>query len=91
VSCLIRHIHLDLTKATAFNLSLSQFVTGWTVLETSLGAIARLKDFETETKVEAKEGEYFDPPENWPARGLIQVDKVTAAYKFVCKIQEHSL
>ena len=71
----------------AFNVSLSQFVTGWTLLETSLGAIARLRDFERDTKVEAKEGEDFEPPENWPSRGLIQIENLTAAYKFVPQFQ----
>jgi hypothetical protein len=53
------------------------------MLETSLGAIARLRDFEIETKAEAKEGENLIPPQNWPSRGLIQIEDVTAAYKFV--------
>jgi ABC-type multidrug transport system fused ATPase/permease subunit len=67
----------------AFNASLTWFVTGWTMLETSLGAISRLKDFEAETKTEAQEGENTNPPENWPSRGLIQIQNITAAYKFV--------
>jgi ATP-binding cassette subfamily C (CFTR/MRP) protein 1 len=51
------------------------------MLETSLGAIARLRDFEIETKTEAKEGESFVPPEDWPTRGLVQIDHLTASYK----------
>ena len=53
------------------------------MLETSLGAISRLKDFEAETEKEGKEGENINPPENWPSKGLIQIQNVTAAYKFV--------
>jgi len=70
---------------------LTQFITGWTVLETSLGAIARLKDFEAETKIEALEGEDSIPPENWPSRGLIEIQNVTATYKYVSRIKAFNL
>jgi ATP-binding cassette subfamily C (CFTR/MRP) protein 1 len=75
----------------AFNVSLTSFITGWTLLETSLGAIARLKDFEAETKVEALEGEDYKPPEDWPSRGLIEIQNVTAAYKYVSRIESFYL
>lgn len=53
------------------------------MLETSLGAIARLRDFETHTEVEEKAGETAIPPKNWPSRGLIEIEDLTASYKFV--------
>jgi ATP-binding cassette subfamily C (CFTR/MRP) protein 1 len=70
----------------AFNVSLSQFINGWTVLETALGAIARLRLFEIETPVEAKEGEDFEPPEDWPSKGLIEIRDVTAYHKYCISI-----
>jgi hypothetical protein len=63
-------------------LSVSAFVSGWTVLETSLGAIARLRNFEANTKVEAQEGEDTEPPIDWPSKGLVEIKNVTAAYKY---------
>jgi len=51
------------------------------VLETSLGAIARLKDFEAETEVEDKPCENITPPEHWPSRGLLEIEAVTVEYK----------
>ena len=55
-------------------------MAGWTVLETSLGAIARLRDFEAETKVEAKDGEEIEPAKDWPSNGLIEFQNLTASY-----------
>lgn len=83
VSGLIFCKRRELIEVTAFSESLSQTVTGWTMLETSLGAIARLRDFERDTKVEAEGGEDFDPPEKWPSSGLVEIENVTASYKFV--------
>jgi ATP-binding cassette subfamily C (CFTR/MRP) protein 1 len=51
------------------------------MLETSLGAISRLRTFEKETPVEAKEGEDHDSPANWPSKGLIEIKDVFVHYK----------
>lgn len=51
------------------------------MLETSLGAIARLKDFETETEDENKACENILPPEDWPSRGLLEIEAVCVEYK----------
>jgi hypothetical protein len=75
------HYHALLTYVIAFNLSLSAFLSGWTVLETSLGAIARLKDFEAETGDENKPWENIVPSENWPSRGLLEIEAVCVEYK----------
>lgn len=52
------------------------------MLETSIGAIARLRDFEATTEVEDKEGEDLNPPEDWPSRGLLEIEDVTTHYKY---------
>ena len=51
------------------------------MLETSLGAIARLKDFETETEFEDKPCENTAPPEDWPSRGLLEIEAISVEYK----------
>lgn len=51
------------------------------MLETSLGAITRLRDFELTTEVEAKEGEDHTPPDTWPSQGLIEIENISASYK----------
>ena len=63
-----------------FNNSLTQFVHGWTMLETSLGAIARLRNFEADTAIEAKEGEDGEPLSDWPAKGAIEFQNLTASH-----------
>ena len=64
-------------------MNLSSLVIGWTQLETSLGAIARLRVFESETPNEAKESENVEPPAAWPSRGAIEFRSVTASHKYV--------
>ncbi|KAL5325572.1 hypothetical protein ACEPPN_006700 [Leptodophora sp. 'Broadleaf-Isolate-01'] len=65
----------------SFNLSLSAVLSGWTTLETSLGAIARSKDFEAETEVEDKLYEVIKPTKDWPTQGLLEIESISAEYK----------
>lgn len=57
----------------------------WTQLETSLGAIARIKNFEESTAVEAQEGEDEDAPDNWPPQGKIEIKNISASYDSTSK------
>ncbi len=66
-----------------FNQSLSMLIDSWTGLETSLGAIARLKSFLAETQGEDLEGEDQTPAAEWPQLGSVQLQDVTANYKSV--------
>lgn len=52
-----------------------------TLLETSIGAVSRVKTFATDTQSEALPAEIVLPPEDWPARGLIEFRGVSASYK----------
>ncbi|RYP77563.1 hypothetical protein DL770_007064 [Monosporascus sp. CRB-9-2] len=52
----------------------------YTQLETSIGAIARIKTFSETVKPEDQEGEDIVPPEEWPPRGEILLKGVLAAY-----------
>lgn len=74
-------IGLALLNVMEFNTSLSMLVNSWTGLETSLGAIARLKTFVAETKTEDRDGEDGKLPENWPQSGAIKMERVTAKYE----------
>jgi len=67
----------------AFNTVMSQLISGYTQLETSLGSIARLRDFERDVVPEAKEGEDLEPPPSWPDRGQIEFRHVTVSHKLV--------
>lgn len=76
-------IGLALLNVMEFNQSLSMLVKSWTGLETSLGAIARLKSFLADTRAEGSEQDDVSPPSSWPDRGAIQINSITAKYKSV--------
>ncbi|KAL9106868.1 MAG: hypothetical protein Q9187_008507 [Circinaria calcarea] len=70
-------IGIALNNVLGFNISLANLVNSWTTLETSLGAISRLKSFEKETKVESQPGESDEPPGQWPTNGSIEIRNVS--------------
>lgn len=63
-----------------FNESLANIIKDWTVLETSFGAIARLKSFAAHTASENLPRETELAPDNWPSRGAIEFTNVSASY-----------
>ena len=73
-------IGIALNNVLGFNQSLRVLVESWTQLETSLGAIARLKNFEQTTTPEDKSEESGTPPSSWPEKGKIEFRDVTASY-----------
>jgi len=76
-------IGLAMLNIINFNTSLSQLINSWTNLETSLGAIARLRSFLAETPRESQEGERQVPPPGWPTGGAIEFRNITASYRYV--------
>lgn len=73
-------IGLALVNLLDFSQTLTLVIDQWTQLETSLGAIARLKWFVNNTPNENKESEKENPPADWPAQGAIEFDNVSASY-----------
>ncbi|KAH8707201.1 ABC transporter ecdL [Beauveria bassiana] len=73
-------IGLALINVISFNFTLSSVIVLWTQLETSLGAIARLKWFNRYTPNENKPEEIEMPAADWPSQGQIELDNVVAAY-----------
>ncbi|PHH63516.1 hypothetical protein CDD81_5797 [Ophiocordyceps australis] len=71
---------VSLNNTLAFSGSLSSLVSGWTMLETSLGSISRLMHFEATVKPEDKSQETYQPSNKWPERGAIEFRKVTAVH-----------
>lgn len=59
---------------------LNSVVQCWVQLETSLGAVKRLKEFGETAGSEDRVGEDLRPDEQWPKRGEIVVDGVDASY-----------
>ncbi|WEW60177.1 hypothetical protein PRK78_005662 [Emydomyces testavorans] len=73
-----------LNTILVLNQSLQRLITSWTSMETSLGAIARVKSLIASTPTENQPGEDRKPPATWPNRGEIQFESVSASYDGVC-------
>lgn len=71
----------SLVTLMSFGGSLSGLIAAYTRLETSVGAIARLKAFNDNTKPEDKEEEGIVPPEQWPQFGAVELKGVSANYE----------
>jgi ATP-binding cassette subfamily C (CFTR/MRP) protein 1 len=71
---------VSLSAVVTFNASLASLLQWWTTMETSLGAVARVKVFEEGTLSENKEEETFIPADDWPTLGFIEFKDVSASY-----------
>lgn len=54
-------------------------VTSWTSLETSIGAVARVRRFLFDTPSEDRVS--YDMPANWPHSGKVEFKDVTVSYE----------
>ncbi|KAG9688411.1 P-loop containing nucleoside triphosphate hydrolase protein, partial [Aureobasidium melanogenum] len=70
-----------LTQIISFTTNLKYLIMFWTQLESSLGAVARIRQFEKETVAEDQETETHDPSFDWPTRGSIKISNLSAKYK----------
>lgn len=69
----------SLVTIMLFSENLMVLVQFWTMFETSIGAIARLRAFSA-VKSEDHEGEDVRPDAAWPSRGAITLESVSASY-----------
>ncbi|RAK74447.1 putative multidrug resistance protein [Aspergillus fijiensis CBS 313.89] len=72
-------IGLALNSILGFNATFQMLFTFWTTLETSLGAIARIKSTAQLTPQET-DGDATAPPTTWPRHGEIVFQQVNAAW-----------
>ncbi|KAK1458226.1 ABC transporter [Colletotrichum melonis] len=74
-------IGVSMVLVLGFNNSLATTIKNWTALETSIGAVARIREFAQTTPSEERElGSSGVPPERWPMQGRIAFESVTARY-----------
>ncbi|KAF4853365.1 ABC transporter atnG [Colletotrichum siamense] len=73
-------IGMALNLVLVVNSTLLSFVSAFTNLEVSLGAISRLKNLEEQTPKEDKPGEDYIPKLPWPSAGVVEINDVTVAY-----------
>ncbi|RAH58571.1 ABC multidrug transporter [Aspergillus piperis CBS 112811] len=73
-------VGLGLLNIMSFNENLSELVLVWSLTETSLSALARVRDFVEETESEEKDSEVNSPLTAWPQYGAVEFDNFAAAY-----------
>ncbi|KAH7381027.1 ABC transporter [Cadophora sp. MPI-SDFR-AT-0126] len=73
-------IGIALNVVLLANQSLLKLVESWTIMETSLGAISRLRAFEKDVQPESQPGEDLRPDSEWPSRGSITFDNMSATH-----------
>jgi ABC-type multidrug transport system fused ATPase/permease subunit len=71
----------SLVTLMSFGENLSGIVIYYTRLETSIGAIGRLRTFNETVKPEDRDEEDITPPERWPYSGEIELQGISASYK----------
>jgi len=64
-----------------FGVFLTFLIIAWTNLETSIGAVARLKALGEVVRPESLPGEDVEPPDEWPTRGKINIRNLSASYE----------
>ncbi|KAF7857097.1 uncharacterized protein EAF02_011330 [Botrytis sinoallii] len=74
------YVGLALLNVMTFNQSLTLIIKEWTLMETAVGAVSRLKSFAATTVSENLPSEVESVPENWPAFGAIEFKNVKASY-----------
>lgn len=76
-------IGLAMINIIGFNQSLAMLINSWTTLETSLGAVSRVRDFvlNTPTEDNNQDDGDFAKPHEWPSRGAIKFEDVSVCHR----------
>ncbi|RFU28640.1 hypothetical protein B7463_g7701, partial [Scytalidium lignicola] len=73
-------VGVALVNVVNFNTSIKDLITYWTSLETSIGAVSRIRTFATVTESENLPTEKTNPPSDWPTEGSILIQDISASY-----------
>ena len=73
-------VGVSMLNILSFNSQLAYLITAWTTLETSLGAVARCKNFEKSILPEDLPSEIHIPPPDWPQAGELTLTNLSASY-----------
>lgn len=74
-------VGVALINIMTFNMTLSSVIKNWTAIETSLGAVSRIKSFENSTPSEKLLQESQEVPPEWPSKGSIVISDISACYR----------
>uniref|UniRef100_L2GF21 ABC multidrug transporter n=1 Tax=Colletotrichum fructicola (strain Nara gc5) TaxID=1213859 RepID=L2GF21_COLFN len=70
----------SMVSIMSFGRTLANLVEKYTLLETSIGAVVRLRSFFENTPREKLAGEVVVPPASWPEKALVAIKGVSASY-----------
>ncbi|ETN39964.1 uncharacterized protein HMPREF1541_06191 [Cyphellophora europaea CBS 101466] len=73
-------VGVGLLSAVTLSSSLTNLVKNWTEMETSIGAVSRIRDFVRTTDHEHKAIECEDVRSTWPENGEIRFQRFSASY-----------
>lgn len=71
---------VSLTQIISFTSYLKLMIMFWTQMETSIGAVARIRQFNAETPDENLTDEENEPHPQWPDEGRINISNLSASY-----------
>ncbi|KAI8200628.1 ABC transporter [Colletotrichum sp. SAR 10_76] len=72
-------VGVSLVMIIGFSEVLARLIQSWTKLESSIGAVARVRRFASDTETESAAGRWT-PPVNWPQTGAVTFSDVVASY-----------
>jgi ABC-type multidrug transport system fused ATPase/permease subunit len=72
----------SLVTLMSFGDVLNYIIRWWTQIETSIGAVSRLKGFSDQVHSESMGDEDVVPAPGWPLQGHIVIDHVSASYLY---------
>lgn len=73
-------VGIALLNVVLFSQHIKLVIQFWTMLETHIGAVARIKNFAARTDREGSSSEKTKPPPSWPAQGSMEFNSVYASY-----------
>jgi ABC-type multidrug transport system fused ATPase/permease subunit len=76
-------VGLALLNVIQFSQNIKLLVTFWTMLETHIGSVARIRSFTKTAVAEDQPEENQEPPPGWPSTGGIEFENLSAAYRYV--------
>lgn len=74
-------VGLSMLSLITLSFESMQFVRQWMLVETSIGALARTRDFVENTPFEKGPEDPYEPESEWPRKGDIVMREVTATYE----------
>lgn len=72
---------ISLFNIAHFSGTLQSFVKHWVTLETSIGAVSRIRSYAQQTTTEDLDSETEDVAEDWPQKGCVEIYNLSASYE----------